>query len=238
MEITCNRCHQAVQSENCYCPACGLPQLVYETDGQPGQATPERWNQAVRDAGSIDWKPALRASLKLALPAGVLCSLLFSIGFIYGLFWMAAAATWAVALYMRRQQAAWITIGAGARVGMVTGLVGGRLAFGVCGGLIFVQRFVLHQSSQIDEQWKSYVEASNQTSLQMIQQWSSGMAAADAAKLQANQAGIHALMLSPEGHAGFVTFSLFMYVAFLIFFAVAGGALGARMMGRTRQPDV
>ena len=32
MEITCNRCHQTVQAEDLFCPACGLPQLVYTTE--------------------------------------------------------------------------------------------------------------------------------------------------------------------------------------------------------------
>ena len=76
MEITCNRCHQTVQAENCYCSSCGLPQLVYATDGAQAQAQPERWDEAVRDASSIDWKPALSAALKLAIPAGVLCAML------------------------------------------------------------------------------------------------------------------------------------------------------------------
>jgi hypothetical protein len=225
MEITCNRCHQTVQAENCYCPVCGLPQLVYTTDALPGQAQPERWDEAVRDAATVDWKPALRAALLVAIPAGVLSSEVSPLGAL-GLFWMSAAAAWAVVLYMRSQQPAWITAGAGARIGLVTGLLAGWMAFGVSGCTLFVQRFLLHQSGQIDGEWKSSVEAGQQMVAQM------GMA--DAAQMQTQRAW----MLSPEGHAGFATFGIVFNAAFLLLFAVAGGALGARLLARTHRPEV
>jgi hypothetical protein len=225
MEITCNRCHQDVHAENCYCPSCGLPQLVYTTDGATAQAQPEHGDGVVRDASSINWKPALSAAIKLAIPAGVLCAILSPIG-IFGSFWMAVAATWAVALYMRSQRPAWITIGAGARIGLVTGLLGGWMAFGVSGGRLFIQRFVLRQASQIDANWKAIVEASQQLTVQM--------GFSDTAQMQSQKV----FMLSPEGHASFTALSLIFNVAFLTLFAIIGGALGARMMGRSRQPEL
>ena len=97
MEITCNRCHQAVEVENCYCPACGLPQLVYGADAPAGQSQPVRWDEAVPDASSVDWKPALRAALLLAIPAGVLSFGLSAVGLL-GFVWMAVAGAWAVAI--------------------------------------------------------------------------------------------------------------------------------------------
>lgn len=232
MEITCNRCHQTILAENCYCPACGLPQLLYAADGPAGQAQPERWNEAVRDASSVDWKPALRAALLLAVPAGLLSSGLSPVG-VFGLFWMAAAAAWAVVLYMRSQRPAWVTIGAGARIGLVTGLLAGWLAFGVSGAALFVERFLFHQSSQIDAEWKSRVELGQQ----MAEQLTAGMAQADAAQAQAARAQFQAWMLSPEGHAGMEAFRFAANAAFLLFFAVAGGALGARLLARTRRPE-
>ena len=225
MEITCNRCHQTVQADNCYCPACGLPQLVYSAEGVPGQAQQERGNEGVRDASTVDWKPALRAALLLAVPAGLLSSEASEAGRL-GMLWMAAAAAWAVVLYLRGQRPAWITVGAGARIGLVTGLLACWLAFGVSSGQLFVQRFVLHQSSQIDAAWKAYVEASQQLTAQM------GLG--DAAQMQAQKAW----MLSPWGHAGFVAFGFAFNSVFLLLFAVAGGALGARLLARTRRPEV
>src|SRR5580700_10971137 len=144
MEITCNRCHQPVEAESCYCPACGLPQLVYTSEGGPGQAPPEKWNAAVRDASSVDWKPALRAAMLLAIPAGLLSCVFSPVG-ILGLLWMLAAATWAVTMYVRGQRPAWITIGAGARIGLVTGLIAGWIAFAASGVSLFAMRYFLGQ---------------------------------------------------------------------------------------------
>jgi hypothetical protein len=233
MEITCNRCHQTVQEENCYCPACGMPQLVYPADSAPGEAHPERPNDTVQDASFVEWKTALRAALMLALPAGMLSSGVSPLG-IFGLLWMAAAAAWAVAIYVRSQKPAWITTGAGVRIGLVTGILAGWLAFSISGGALFVQRYVLHQAVQIDTEWKSRVELSQQ----VTQEWTAGMAPSDAAQAQAARAQIQAFMLSPEGHAGIEAFGFAANAFFLIFFAAGGGALGARWMAHTRRPQV
>jgi hypothetical protein len=233
MEITCNRCHQTVQADNCFCPACGLPQLVYTADPQNGQAQAERWTEAVRDASMVDWKPAIRAALVFAVPAGLLSSSPSPLGF-FGIFWMAAAAAWAVVLYMRGQQPAWITMGAGARIGLVTGLMAAWLAFSVSGGALFVQRYYLHQSGQIDGEWKNRVDQSQQ----MTQQWASGMEPADATQAQILRAEVEAWMLSPWGHAGIEGFSFAGNALFLLFFAIGGGAAGARLLARMRRPQV
>jgi hypothetical protein len=147
---------------------------------------------------------------------------------------MAVAAAYAVVLYVRSQQPAWVTIGAGARIGLVTGLVAGWVAFGISAGTLFVQRFVLHQSGQIDAEWKSRVELGQQ----MAEQVTNGMAPADAAQAQAARAQFQAWMLSPEGHAGMEAFRYAASAFFLLFFAAAGGALGARLLARSRRPEI
>lgn len=234
MEITCNRCHQTVQAENCYCPTCGLPQLVYETDDTPGLDSPETAEKAVRDAATLDWKPALRASLLMAIPAGLLSSEASPAGRL-GLFWMASAAAWAVAIYMRGQKPAWITMGAGARIGLVTGLLGSWLAFSVSGGALLAQRFFFHQAAQLDAQYASVFVARFQ---QTAQQSVAGMGSADAAQAQAIYASMQSWMLSPEGHAAMWAGSIAVSSLFLLLFAVCGGALGARMQIRRRRPEV
>jgi hypothetical protein len=233
MEITCTRCHQTLAAEDCYCPACGLPQLVYAPDVAPGQTLPEQTNEVVRDASTVDWKPGLRAALLLAIPAGLLSSGLSPVG-VLGLFWMAAAAAWAVVLYVRSQKPAWITIGAGARIGLVTGLLAGWLAFSISGGALFVERYALHQANQIDGEWKNRVE----TSQQLTQSWTAGMNSADAAQAQATRIQIQNFMLSPEGHAGLESFGFAVNGVFLLFFAAGGGALGARLLARNRRPEI
>ena len=234
MEITCNRCHQTVEAENCYCPTCGLPQLVYEADSSSGQAQPEHWDEAVKDAATVDWKPALRAALMMALPAGVLSSEASPTGHL-GLLWMTAAAAWAVVLYMRSQRPAWITLGAGARIGLVTGLLAGWLAFGVSGATPFVERYFLHQSTQIDA---AYFSVFVDTFQQRAQQSVAGMGTADAAQARAIFGSMQAWMISPEGHAGMWAGSIAVSSLFLLLFAVCGGALGARMLARRRRPEV
>jgi hypothetical protein len=235
METTCTRCHQNLLAESCYCPHCGLPQLVYAGDGPTGQAPPEPWTETVRDASIVEWKPAMRAALAFAVPAGLLSSALSPVG-VLGLFWMAGAAAGAVVMYMRRQRPAWITLGAGARIGLVTGLLAAWLAFTISGGTLFVQRFVLHQSSQIDAEWKTRVNVSQE----MAQEWTAGMGSSDAAHAQAMalRAQVQAWMMSPWGHAGIEAFGMAVNSVFLLFFAAGGGAMGARLLARRRRPEV
>lgn len=233
MEITCNRCHQSVPVDSCYCPACGLPQLVYSAEGEGGvPPSSERWPEPVRDAGSIDWRPGLRATLTLAVPAGLLSSGISPLSAL-GIFWMAAAAAGAVVLYMRSQRPAWITIGAGARIGLVTGLIAGWVAFGVSGIWLFVQRVVLHQAGQIDSVYTAFLVAFEQKAHESM----ASMTASDAAQLQATLAQIQAWLTSPEGHAAIWSISIAFNCAFLVLFAVGGGALGARMQARRRRPE-
>lgn len=233
METTCIRCHEAVETGACFCPSCGLPQLVYsaEEGGEQGQGG----NGAVpvRDAASVNWKSAMRVALALAVPAGILSSA-FSPLEMLNLFWMVGAAVWAVALYMRSQRPAWITIGAGARIGLVTGLMAGWLAFAANGSALFIARNVLHQSSQIETSWKTQVDATQQMS-ERLTDW---MDPADAAQTKSMQKQMAASWLSPEGHAGLQTFSFALSSLFFMFFAMAGGALGARMLGRPRAPGL
>ncbi|MGA2634783.1 MAG: hypothetical protein ABSF16_11145 [Terracidiphilus sp.] len=223
MEITCSRCHQTVQTDDCYCPACGLPQLLYTSEGVAGQAQPEQWSEAVRDASEVSWRPALRAALILAVPAGLLCSIMSPVSILCFL-WISAAASWAVVLYMRSQRSGWITIGAGARIGLVTGLLGAWTAAAATGISLFVMRFILHQGKQFDDLWQDSVQ--QRVTPLIAQQWASmGI-------------DIRAWLLSPEGRAGMMLSFILFFLAVLILFAVGGGALGARLVARTRRPEV
>jgi hypothetical protein len=224
MEITCTRCHQAVESDNCYCPTCGLPQLQYSAENVPGQAPQERWLEPIQDASIVDWKRALPTTLMLAVPAGILCPILYPMGFL-GLFLMAVAAAWVVTLYLRNQGPAWITVGAGARIGLVTGLLSAWTAAAASGVCLFVMRFALHEGKTIDDTWQSFVTD------QVVKQWTS-------TGVDAQTIGIlKAWLLSPQGRAGFALIFIALTVTALIFFAVGGGALGARLQARARRPQ-
>ncbi|HEY3626164.1 MAG TPA: zinc ribbon domain-containing protein [Terracidiphilus sp.] len=229
METTCSRCHQTVDADSCYCPTCGLPQLVYSSETNAGQPAQEKWIGAVSDASVVEWRPALRAALLTAIPAGLLSSEVSRAGLL-GLFWMLAGAAWAVTLYVRRQRSPWITMGAGARIGLVTGVMAATLAFSVTGLALFLERFVFHQAGAMDEQWRAFVDAV----FQMSRQIEAHMGLQDQGQALAQKN----LMLSPEGHAGWVAFNVAGREAFLVLFAAAGGAVGARLLARSKRPRV
>lgn len=235
MEITCTRCHRTLLAEECYCPVCGLPQLTYSAaEDAPVQEQQERWTGAVRDAGDVAWKPALRWALLLAIPAGLLSSQASPVGG-FGIVWMACAAAWAVALYVRQQRAAWITLGAGARIGLVTGLLAGWLSFGASSCALFFQRVVLHQSVQIDTEWRNQSLNAEQAAMKLV----AGIFPPDLVQAQAaKQAQDVAWRLSPWGHAAWQLVGFIEISAFLVFFAIIGGAVGARLMGRTRTTEM
>jgi len=229
MEITCSRCHQSVDAESCYCPTCGLPQLLYSSEANTGQVQQEKWTDAVSDASVVAWRPALRAAILLAIPAGLLSSGITRAG-VLGLFWMMAASAWAVTIYTRNQRPAWITMGAGARIGLVTGLMAAALAFGITGLALFLDRFMLHQGGAMDTEWRTFVDAVVKWSQQILTQ----MGVPD----QGQSAAQKNLMLSPEGHAAYATLNIVGNDAFLVIFAVMGGAIGARFLARSRRPQV
>ncbi len=224
MERTCSRCNQTVPEDSCFCPVCGLPQLVYSTENAEADGQPERWNEAVRDASSVAWKPALRSALMLAIPAGIISNMLSPFS-IFGMPLMAIAGAWVVILYMRSQRPAWITIGAGARIGLVTGILGGWTAAASTGITLFAMRFWFHQGKFYDTLWQTLTQ-------QMSQQWESmGVDAQTIAQMQ------H-LLLPPEGRAAWLLAAVSMLATLLLLFAVAGGAIGARLLARRRRPEV
>ena len=220
MEITCHRCHQAVPEGSCFCPTCGLPQLVYSSEIGEATAPAERWTEAMRDAGHVEWKPALRVAGMLAVPAGLL-SCGFSPLNVLALFWIAAAAAWAVSLYARRQKPAWITTGAGVRIGLVTGLLAGWLAFGATGFGFYTMRFLLHEGASVDQIWTLM----NQNLNQQVQSVNADPQAV---------AIMRGILVSPEGRAGIMLLFLLIAEVALLIFAAAGGAIGARMVARSR----
>jgi DNA-directed RNA polymerase, subunit E'''' len=224
MEINCSRCHQAMQGDSCFCPVCGLPQLVYSADDAAAQSQPERWTEAVRDASSVAWKPALRSALLLAVPAGILSNMLSPVS-ILGMPIMAVAGAWVVLLYMRSQRPAWITIGAGARIGLVTGILGGWTSAATTAITLFAMRFWLHQGKLYDDFWQASIKQVNQA-------WVSwGIDSQSIADMQR-------MMLPPEGPAAFLVGELCMLAAMLLIFSVAGGAVGARLLARRRRPEI
>ena len=241
MEATCQRCHETLREADRYCPVCGLPQLTYlaaeaaviplsnEATPAPGSA-----NDQFGLADGISWRPALKTALMLAVPAGFLCSGLTPIGqsLALGLVWMMGAAAWAVSLYTKRARSGRLSIGEGARIGLITGLLASWLAVGVDGVSQWVTRFALHQGSQMDSQWSTIVDQSAQLTQQMAAQM--GMASAQSAQYAQSW---RAMGLSTEGRAGLAIWDSITSAAFLVLFAIIGGAVGARFLAQPRRPS-
>ena len=224
MEVTCSRCNSTLQEDSCFCPVCGLPHLVYSAENNGDQNQPERWNEAVRDASSVAWKPAIRSALILAIPAGILSNMLSPLG-LFGMPIMAITGAWVVLLYIRSQRPAWITIGAGARIGLVTGILGGWTAAATTGVTLFALRFWFHQAQFYDELWQTFLK-------QAPQQWASMGIDAQTITQMMN------MLSPPEGRAASMLGSLTMLAMVLLMFAVAGGAIGARVLARRRKPEI
>jgi hypothetical protein len=139
---------------------------------------------------------------------------------------MAIAGACVVLLYTRSQRPAWITTGAGARMGLVMGMLGGWMAAAITGITLFALRFWFHQSRAFDDFWQNFV---NQ---QMSQEWASMGVDAQTVALT------KAWLLSPEGRAGWLLGAMALLLAALLLFAVAGGAFEARLLAHRRRPEV
>ena len=194
----------------------------------PSQAN--QWETVLQEPGVVEWKQALRVVLLLAIPAGLIFGGTSFLGLL-GLVWIAAAAAWAVLLYARSQRAAkrpvLLTTGAGARIGLVTGLITGWISFASTAIMLYAKRFAFHQGKDFDDIWQAIVA-------QYSQQWQQ----ASAASQDPQTAGVFfkaftAFLLSAEGRAGFTFGSLMAAEFVLVCLAVAGGALGAKLIIRT-----
>ena len=216
-----------MQQEDSYCPACGLPQIVYSDDAAASASEPDRWQDEVHGDNAVDWRMAARAILPMAIPAGILFSVLSPAGLL-GLLLMGAAAAWAVALYARGPRSVRIDAHAGARLGLVCGLLAGAIAFSASGCQLLAKRYILHQGSQIDAEWKSFVDLDAQFS----NRFAGWLGTGDAAQIRAQEAQQQSWMLSPQGHAAIVIADLGFASILLALFAMAGGALGARRIAR------
>jgi hypothetical protein len=175
----------------------------------------------------------LKAALVLAIPAGVLCSAVTPVGASLGLFWMGGAAAWAVGLYFKRTRPGRISLGSGARIGLITGLFASWLTLSLNGILLWAGRFILHQGGQMDSMWVAEVNNSLQLSKQMVSQM--GLTTAQAAESTRLS---QTWMLSPEGHAGIALTTFVAGAVFLLCFAMIGGALGARFLAQPPRPSV
>src|SRR6185437_3573894 len=139
----------------------------------------------------------------LGLPAGVLCTLLWQAGFL-GMILMGFTGAWVVSLYMRSQKPAWITLGAGARIGLVTGIIGAWTASATSGIILYALRYWFHQGGLFDNFLTHAVEG------QLTGEWKT--MGFDAQMIAQEKA----LLLSPAGHGMWALASISFLMAALL----------------------
>lgn len=227
LDTTCQRCHETLRDSDRYCPSCGLPQLIFfEPEGSVATLSSEldeSGSAGFESASGIAWRPALRAAALLAIPAGLLSA---SLSPTLTLFWVMGASAWAVSLYARRTRLSSPTAGTGARIGLITGVFAAWLAIAANGIALWITRFVNHKGPQFDSEWAGAVDQAVSRNQQIFAQ--AGASAAQAAQMIQMSQNLRALMLSPEGRAGFALAGVLALAGFLLLFATLGGVLGAR----------
>lgn len=232
MEATCQRCHEPLREADRYCASCGLPQLTFSPESATlatGGEPPPFYPPGSQGAHNIVWRDAMKASLLLAIPAGLMC--LAPGGSVLNVLWLTGAAVWAVSLYSRRTRAVWLSSGVGARIGLVTGLIGSWMAICVHALSLWMVRFEFHEGGQIDSLWSSQIENWLQLEQHLLVQ--SGESSADVTSY------IHMLrgfVSTPEARAGTLVGGYVLITGFLVLMAMAGGALGARFLTHPRRP--
>lgn len=218
MDPVCHRCGTALSSQELFCPHCGAPQLSVE-------ASEEQTSYAGKGAGSggrvahqfIAWRSAVQAALIVAVPVGLLSSLLD-----FGVLWVLAGGFCTVALYQRKT----FTVANGSlgwRLGMLAGVFAAFVSSLTDGLSMLLERYGLHRGSSIDQRLSSLTQ---QMTDQMVHQ--------NPEAAQQIPWFIH-FWVSPDGHAAVVLFMSAFAAVMMVGFSVIGGALGGRVLGTRRR---
>jgi hypothetical protein len=220
MDLACHRCGATLATPELFCPHCGAPQLRFEpTDEQlPYQSDGNGSGPGANQL--IAWRPAVQTALIVALPVGVLSSLLD-----FGILWVLAGGFCAIALYQRKASLI-INPGGGWRIGMLVGMLAAFLSSVVDGLSMVLERYGLHRGSSIDQK---LVALTQQMTDQMVHQ--------NPEAAQQIPWFIH-FWLSPDGHAAVVLFMSAFAAVMMIAFSSVGGALGARVLGARKRLSI
>ena len=219
MEQVCHRCGATLNDSDPFCPQCGAPQLRYEAPDEPAPSSIPLPQRTARNPNVVDWRDAILAALLMALPAGLLSSLL-------GLeaLWVIAGGIATISLY-RRRTGTLPSSSMGWRIGTLLGLFAAIVAAIVDGVTLLVQRFALHQGSVLDHR---YHDLGQQLTDQLTRSNPDAAAALP---------GFLHFWLTPDGAAAMVLINAAGLALTMLLFAAAGGALGARLNVRFAQPS-
>ena len=218
MEYPCHQCGAAVEQGTAFCPQCRAPQIrvaVPEIVIPSGIASDSTVTSLPAYFGAplttrIEWSQALPAT---AL-AGLITALLMMTPLAYFGFGMLIGGSLSVVFYRRRVPVANVTPGMGARLGMVSGALGG----GIFAALLSVGTTLFHA-------WDS-VRAKL---IEVVQQ-----TAARNPDPQTQQA--LEFFKSPDGIVLLLTTALIGALMAFVIFSGLGGALGAAFLRRKEHP--
>jgi ribosomal protein L40E len=223
MEQVCHRCGATLNGSDPFCPHCGAPQLRYEAPEEPSpsaSASPAQ-RLSARNPNVIAWQDAILTAALIALPAGLLSSLL---GF--EALWVIAGGMMTISLYRRRTG----TLPSGKmgwRIGMLFGLFASVVAAAINGITLLVQRYALHQGAVLDQRYHDLIQMNSKLYGNLFAVSNPDVAAAIA---QAQH-----FWLTPDGAAAMMLANTLGLVITMLIFAAAGGALGARLNAKAPQ---
>lgn len=210
MDSICHRCGTANNSSELFCPHCGAPQLRYEPFDDPA-LLPTTAQVLGRDPGVVQWKQAIIVAILVAVPVGILSSLLD-----FGALWVVGGGIITVAIYRRRTglppagRTGW-------RIGVLLGILAAFTSTAVDSLTLTLQRYVLHDGPTVDQRF--HVVAQQLTD-----------------QLNHSNPEAAAMMpwfvhfwLSPDGIAAIALMGAAATAISMVLFSAAGGAIGARL---------
>jgi hypothetical protein len=228
MSTSCHRCGGDLplpDGATSFCPHCGAPQLYLLEHLLEDLPTETTGAEPPPDARRIEWQPAIRAAMFVALVAPALCLLgsALSIFSLLSLLWIASGSIIAIGIYHKQRPAAFLDARTGARIGLVVGLLMGlalSLTLAVSG---VVARFALHRMAGFDADTTGKLRA--QIDL---------MSAQAAAQSNPIPPWLTAIFLSPEFRAAMGLVSIAMLCALVLLLSTLGGAFAGSMRARPR----
>jgi len=218
VEYPCHQCGAAVEQGTAFCLQCRAPQIrvtIPETMPPPG-ITSGAAASAMTDyfgaslSNRIEWSKALPATALAGLIAAVLMMTplaVFGLGMLIG-------GSLAVVFYRRRIPMASITPGMGARLGMVSGILGGA----IFAALLSIGTMAFHAWDSIRGKLLEVVEQT----------------AARNPDPQAQQA--MEFFKSPDGIVLLLATALIGTLLAFVVFSALGGAVGAALLRRKDHP--
>lgn len=225
MEHPCYKCQTAIDESLPFCPHCGAPQIRVATpDEDPSQASdaaipqvlPPKWSSGTPAFRSqpVQWELAWKGAFLSGLIAAVLTAApVISMGCCL---WLLGAGALAVWLYQRRVPGAFVTPGMGMRIGAVAGAVG-FFAFAIWYVLSFVRHSGDFHSALVESIQKSSASNPDPRVREMVSQLLNNLN-------------------NPEVLATYFVLMLVIMAIVFVVFSAAGGALGASMFARRRDP--